>query len=104
MSEPSPGAAWAAAEASPRRQPDFPEVVPEHRGPDAADVAPDRVERRTAVQERVGRFLVEKAPQLSIELVAARVVEDGAGLLDQGVRRRVLEGDEVRAVLRLRGM
>src|SRR3989442_15947125 len=65
-----PGAAGAAT-SSRRRQPDVLEIVPDHRRPDAADAATDCVEGRPAVEERVGGFIVEKPPQLAIELVAA---------------------------------
>src|SRR2546426_9290361 len=70
-----PGAAGAAT-SSRRRQPDVLEIVPDHRRPDAADAATDCVEGRPAVEERVGGFIVEKPPQLAIELVAAGGLED----------------------------
>src|SRR2546426_10522192 len=69
-----PGAAGAAT-SSRRRQPDVLEIVPDHRRPDAADAATDCVEGRPAVEERVGGFIVEKPPQLAIELVAAGGVQ-----------------------------
>src|SRR2546425_12773146 len=72
-----PGAAGAAT-SSRRRQPDVLEIVPDHRRPDAADAATDCVEGRPAVEERVGGFIVEKPPQLAIELVAAGGNGDGA--------------------------
>src|SRR2546426_9808775 len=93
-----PGAAGAAT-SSRRRQPDVLEIVPDHRRPDAADAATDCVEGRPAVEERVGRFIVEKPPQLAVELVAAGGIAPGArplrgevppgGLLEDGVRGRL---------------
>src|SRR5256712_5499040 len=80
-----PGAAGAAT-SSRRRQPDVLEIVPDHRRPDAADAATDCVEGRPAVEERVGGFIVEKPPQLAIELVAAGVIEHRARPLAELVR------------------
>src|SRR2546428_13884906 len=82
-----PGAAGAAT-SSRRRQPDVLEIVPDHRRPDAADAATDCVEGRPAVEERVGGFIVEKPPQLAIELVAAGGFEDGGAPLRERVRPR----------------
>src|SRR5213593_3218440 len=92
------------AASSRRRQPDVLEIVPDHRRPDAADADADGVEGRPAVEERVGRFVVEKPPQLAVELVAAGVIEHGARLLDELVRPGILEEDVVRAILGLRGV
>src|SRR5256885_16318969 len=77
MSGGFPGPAGAAP-SSRRRQPDVLEIVPDYRRPDAANAATDCVEGRPAVEEGVGRFIVEKPPQLAVELIAAGGVEHGA--------------------------
>src|SRR5256712_10253603 len=95
-----PGAAGAAT-SSRRRQPDVLEIVPDHRRPDAADAATDCVEGRPAVEERVGGFIVEKPPQLAIELVAAGGIEPGGGPLLALGPPRVLHEDRVGPTPRL---
>src|SRR5207302_10165733 len=103
MSGGFPGPAGAAP-SSRRRQPDVLEIVPDHRRPDAANAATDCVEGRPAVEEGVGRFIVEKPPQFAVELIAAGVIEHGARLLDELARPGILEEDVVRALLDLRGV
>src|SRR2546427_5310803 len=102
MSGGFPGPAGAAP-SSRRRQPDVLEIVPDHRRPDAANAATDCVEGRPAVEEGVGRFIVEKPPQFAVELIAAGGLEDGARPPDLVVPPGGLEEEAVFVLPCLRG-